>query len=142
MIVAYWSFFFPTDEIIDRISTGEFAEGSLTESDVLVVRGPMKRPIYVSMLTMHPAISNNNRVRHLLYHSMLTAIDDLKANEIDITDIYAHAFTAHGRNIARKMGLTDVVGVGDHPLLKGVWNAEMRKKLFRHSKRAAEQLPD
>jgi cbb3-type cytochrome oxidase subunit 3 len=141
MIVAYWSFFFPTDEVLDRLRKGRLFEGTLTVEDILHPTAPIERPILVSMLAIHPALGGDREIRSLLYASMVHAIDDLRLQGVFITDIYANAFTKKGKNIALRMGLQvqDTGEIGA-PLLVGRWSDDLRSKLLRHAARSIAQI--
>jgi hypothetical protein len=130
MIVGYWSFFFVSDETVDRIHAGTLYESALTEKDIVALSGPMNRSIFVSMLAVHPAFDSEKAIKTLLYKSMMVAIDEMKSDGIGITSVYASAFTKAGRNKGRKLGL-DVIGIehGGRPILAGKWDEEMRRKL-------------
>ncbi len=139
-IVAYWSFFFLTEEVVTQLKLGKLREGTLRLADIVLPNEPLEAPILVSMVTIHPAFSGNNEIRYHLYQSMVDAIDDLLARGVKISDIYANAFSRHGRNIATKLGLQQVETDKGTPLLTVVWSEELRSRLIRQAARAKAQI--
>lgn len=140
MIVAYWSFFFPIDDVIERIRTGTFLEGSLSADDVLATSGPMTRPIFISMVVSHPTVEGNGQVIELMYSSIAKAIDDLANRGVMVTTIYSNAFTKKGYNASLSLGLqpgiTDSYG---NTLFTGEWNPLIRERLLQRAIRGKER---
>lgn len=130
MVVAYWSFFFVTDGVIEKLRDGSFLEGSLSPDQVLAPTIAMRRPAYVSMLTVHPVLERNNATLALLYESMLETVDTLKSEGIEITDVYASAFTDKGAFISADTGMARFAPLAKGPpLFIGAWGPDMRERL-------------
>ena len=75
MVVAYWTFFFPTDEAISKMEAGEFFEGTLTTNDILGTRAIDGSAHLHLDVAVHPVFEGDADILSLLYQSMVEAVD-------------------------------------------------------------------
>ena len=66
--------------------------------------------LYFVMMALKPKYRHTEAV-HLLYHSFLTVLEELAANQVFFDDIIANAYTPHGVSVCRSLGMQRI---GNH----------------------------
>lgn len=104
-VMAYWCFFFLSDSALERVRNGTFFDGELREDDVKRPSPGLSGAIYFPMLTTHPALRGDRALTKLLFLSMASALRELEADSIVLTEVHGNAFSASGAKTAIKFGL-------------------------------------
>jgi hypothetical protein len=138
LIVGYWHFVIPTEDIIKKCRLGLLNESKLSPADIIDINNPGLYDIYIVSICLLPKYQMTG-ASTMLIASLREVIRQLAKDGVIVRHIFGNAYSTKGQKFSKKIGLKKITNHIEHGIVvmgntKGIDKyLEKRQQIYHKS---------